>query len=81
MSVYDVIMRTVIDVPDEVVKALDCESSAKSRSRASIIREALTKYAAELDRPNMEAAFGIWSKRSKDGVDYQDDIRSEWDRE
>ncbi len=72
------LMRTVIDVPDEVVKTLDRESSSKCRSRASIIREALTKYAAQLDKPNMEAAFGLWGKRAKDGVTYQEEIRMEW---
>ena len=81
MSVYDVIMRTVIDVPDEVVETLDRVSSSKRCSRASVIREALTKYVAELDRPNMEAAFGVWSKKAKDGLEYQDGLRKEWDSE
>jgi predicted DNA-binding protein len=72
-------MRTVIDVPDEVIETLDRLSSSKRRSRASVIREALAKYVDELPMPNLQAAFGIWNKRNKDGVSYQADIRKEWD--
>jgi predicted DNA-binding protein len=72
-------MRTVIDVPDEIIETLDRLSSSKRRSRASIIREALAKYVDELPMPNLQAAFGIWNKRNKDGVSYQADIRKEWD--
>jgi len=72
-------MRTVIDVPDEVIEILDRLSSSKRRSRASVIREALAKYVDELPMPNLQAAFGIWNKRNKDGVSYQADIRKEWD--
>jgi predicted DNA-binding protein len=72
-------MRTVIDVPDEIIETLDRLSSSKRRSRASVIREALAKYVDELPMPNLQAAFGIWNKRNKDGVSYQADIRKEWD--
>ena len=72
-------MRTVIDVPDEIIEILDRLSSSKRRSRASVIREALAKYVDELPMPNLQAAFGIWNKRNKDGVSYQADIRKEWD--
>ncbi|MDG0993572.1 MAG: ribbon-helix-helix domain-containing protein [Akkermansiaceae bacterium] len=78
MTVYDVTMRTVIDVPDEVIEALDRLSSSKQRSRASFIREALARYVEQSALPNAQAAFGIWSKTNKDGVDYQTDIRREW---
>ncbi len=73
------IMRTVIDVPEEVIETLDRVSSSERRSRASVIREVLTKYVENLTQPNLEAAFGIWSDKAKDGVDYQNDLRTEWD--
>lgn len=81
MSVYDVSMRTVIDVPDEVIETLDRLSTSKKRSRASFIREALAKYVDELAAPNWEAAFGIWKSSQKDGVSYQNDLRKEWGSE
>mgnify|MGYP000701752107 CR=1 FL=1 len=78
MSVYDVTMRTVIDVPDEVIETLDRVSASEQRSRASVIREALAKYVDHLTRPDLEAAFGVWRNKAKDGVDYQNDLRKEW---
>jgi metal-responsive CopG/Arc/MetJ family transcriptional regulator len=72
-------MRTVIDVPEEVIESLDRVSASERRSRASVIREVLTKYVENLTQPNLEAAFGIWSDQVKDGVDYQNDLRTEWD--
>ena len=71
-------MRTVIDVPDDMIETLNRVSVSKKQSRASIIREALAKYVDELNRPNLNKAFGIWGAKSKDGVAYQDDLRNEW---
>ncbi|MFT7173936.1 MAG: metal-responsive CopG/Arc/MetJ family transcriptional regulator, partial [Paracoccaceae bacterium] len=34
-------MRTVIDVPDEIIQSLDQVGGAEKRSRASLIREAI----------------------------------------
>lgn len=81
MSVYAVTMRTVIDVPQEVIVSLDSVSAEENRSRASVIREALAEYVARKQEPSAQAAFGLWSDRNVDGLKYQETIRGEWERE
>lgn len=72
-------MRTVIDVPDEVIQSLDRVSDAEKRSRAALIREAITEYLRLKSVPPAEAAFGLWKQRGSDGLRYQTDIRDEWE--
>ena len=42
-SIIGINMRTIVDIPDSQVKILDQVSKKKNVSRASLIREALTK--------------------------------------
>lgn len=79
MSTYDVTMRTVIDVPEEIIKSLDRVSGVEKRSRAALIREALGEYVRMKSVPSMESAFGIWKENQVDGVGYQDELRDEWE--
>ncbi len=78
MSMYDAAMRTVIDVPDDVIKSLDRVGGVENRSRAALIREAITEYLRAKSVPSMEAAFGLWKEREIDGVQYQNELRGEW---
>jgi len=71
-------MRTVIDVPDEVIATLDRVSGKEKRSRAALIREALAEYARVKTRAPAEAAFGLWQDKTIDGIAYQDALREEW---
>lgn len=72
-------MRTIIDVPDEMIESLDRVSAAEKCSRAALIREAITEYLHQKAAPSAEAAFGLWQQRRSDGVKYQDDLRQEWE--
>ncbi|MFP4283241.1 MAG: ribbon-helix-helix protein, CopG family [Opitutales bacterium] len=72
-------MRTVIDVPDEVIQSLDRVSRAEKRPRAALIRDALTEYLRVKAVPSAEAAFGLWKQESTDGVEYQNRLRDEWE--
>ena len=72
-------MRTVIDVPDEIIQSLDQVSGVEKRSRASLIREALAEYLKLKSVPPAEAAFGLWKETPKEGVQYQNDLRDEWE--
>ena len=72
-------MRTVIDVPDEIIQSLDRVSSAEHRSRAALIREAITQYLRMKAVPSAESAFGIWKQEPTDGVEYQNRLRDEWE--
>lgn len=72
-------MRTVIDVPDEIIQSLDHVSDAERRPRAALIREAISDYLRKKSVPPAEEAFGLWKQRKTDGVRYQNDLRDEWE--
>jgi metal-responsive CopG/Arc/MetJ family transcriptional regulator len=71
-------MRTLVDLTDHQVEALDELSKTERRSRASLIRQAIDDYLAER-RSKLEGdAFGLWGKREVDGLSYQNKVRSDW---
>ena len=70
-------MRTIVDLPDHLVKSLDSIRSREKKSRAAIIREALNHYLAE-HSSSEEEAFGLWQDEPIDGLAYQEKMRAEW---
>ena len=70
-------MRTLVDIPDGLIKGLADISATEKKSRAEIIREAIAEYLLK-HQPTTEAAFGLWSDRKIDGLAYQEQVRSEW---
>lgn len=71
-------MRTLVDIPDRQLKALTRLSKSRKRSRAAIIREAVSDY-LEKERPaEKHEAFGLWGNRTVDGLGYQRKLREEW---
>lgn len=72
-------MRTIIEVPKQVIRDLDNVGRQQKKSRAAIIREAIQLYLSEKTCSDSQAAFGIWESRKKDGLKYQEQIRSEWE--
>ncbi len=78
-------MRTLVDIPEKDLEALDSLSREEKRSRASVIRAAINDYLAEKDRLKrraaLEAGFGIWKDLGIDGLEYQERMRAEWDRD
>ena len=71
-------MRTVIDVPDEIIESLDRVGGSEQRSRAALIREAIADFVQRKSNPTAEAAFGIWKQKGIDGLRYQEELRIEW---
>lgn len=74
------IMRTIIEVSDEVIASLDLIRATDKRSRAAVIREAIDIYLEMKKAPAAEAAFGLWSQNSIDGVKYQSELRNDWEK-
>lgn len=74
-------MRTIIDIPDQLVESLDRVGKTHQKSRAALVREAITDFLREKSIPQAEAAFGLWKERNQDGVAYQNDFRQEWERQ
>jgi metal-responsive CopG/Arc/MetJ family transcriptional regulator len=71
-------MRTLIDIPEKQLEALTRLSKARKRSRAAIIRDAVSAYLEKERALEKDAAFGLWGDRSTDGLAYQRKLRSEW---
>jgi len=71
-------MRTLITIEEEQAKDLDRLADRQNRSRAAVIRQAVSEY---LDRNSVDGpaeAFGLWGTRKVDGLRYQEKLRSEW---
>ena len=75
-------MRTIVDIPDTQIKFLDKLSKEKHLSRAEIIRQALSDYINSIHetKETYKSAFGLWKNKNLDSIDYQSQIRSEWDK-
>ncbi len=74
----EAILRTLVDIPDTDVQALDGVAKQTDQSRAALIREAITEYLAKHRRSDAAAAFGLWGNADDDGVAYQNRLRREW---
>jgi ribbon-helix-helix CopG family protein len=79
MTAYD-IMRTIIDLSDELIHALDRLSRREHISRAEAVRRAVILYLEhELPAETVEA-FGLWHDRQAvDALAYEDALRQEWE--
>jgi hypothetical protein len=75
-------MRTLVDIPDTELEALNTLSKSEGVSRAESIRRAIKAYVEmKTPMPKLEDGFGLWKDQDIDGLEYQLKIRSEWDRE
>jgi len=75
-------MRTLIDIPDEVVADLDALARRNGRSRAAEVREAVRDHLyAKTDNSWIARGAGYWKDRDDigDGVEYQRAIREDRD--
>lgn len=71
--------RILIDLPDQHIAILNDIAAMDSIPRAEVVRIAITKYVRErAGKAATHAAFGIWKDRNTDGLEYQDELRSEW---
>ncbi len=71
-------MRTIVDIAERQIEALDALSRAAKQSRAALIREAIDQYLARRRPSRAGEAFGLWGERRYDGLAYQAQVRSEW---
>ncbi len=79
ISSLDIIMRTLIDIPDDQVAQLaDVLAGGDGVSRAALVREAIGAYLERHGGKARESAFGLWGKGAPDGLAYQRKLRAEW---
>ncbi len=78
--------RILADLPEDDLKWLDTSAAEQGRSRASLVREAVSSYraqsAANSDLAWLDQAFGIWKDRTDigDAVEWQRRERASWTR-
>jgi len=73
-------MRTIIDLPEIQLEALDAVCAREGVSRAEGVRRAVAGYLKDARPAGPDPAFGLWRARPRDGVAYQRRLRREWDR-
>lgn len=71
-------MRTLVEIGDPDVKALDRLAQREKMSRAALIRKAINDFLVRNNADIEAEAFGLWGDRKIDGLTYQENIRSEW---
>lgn len=79
MLTNDVIMRIIVDLPDDQVTAVDKICQQKKISRAEAVRRAVSSLLDAEKQTSREAAFGVWSNRG-DARSQVDALRDEWKR-
>ena len=81
-------MRTIIDIPQELLTPLDQLAKDKGVSRAALLREMIGEQLREIKPVKLKSlrdhpAFGMCKGTDDfdglDGLAYQRKIRSEWD--
>ena len=72
-------MRTIVELPDEQIKALKRLSDDMQLSRAELMRRAVKEYLSRHQPQPVEQAFGLWKTQPKDALGVQEQLRSEWD--
>ena len=75
--------RILADLPDEDIKWLDQLAAEQGKSRASVLREAVSAYKGQVpvqgNKSWIERGAGLWKDRTDigDGVEYQRAIRED----
>jgi len=78
-------MRFLADLSDDDVKWLDQCAREQGKSRAAVLREAVSAYRSEGSKDWIDQGFGVWKDRTDlgDAVDEQRRLRAEatrpWD--
>jgi hypothetical protein len=76
-------MRTIVDLPDEQIRALDSYSKKYGVSRAEAVRRAVAMFLPRRRQRRLDfrnhPAFGSWKSRDIDPVGYQTKMRAEWE--
>lgn len=73
-------MRTIIELADLQVEALDALCRREGISRAEAIRRAVDAHVRRERERGPDPAFGLWADRREDGLAYERRLRREWTR-
>ncbi|MGI4984539.1 MAG: ribbon-helix-helix protein, CopG family [Janthinobacterium lividum] len=70
--------RILIDLPDTQLAALSALVESERRPRAAVIRDAIEAYISRHKPGSNDGVFGLRKNRRVDGLEYQQELRSEW---
>lgn len=72
--------RILVDVPAHDVRKLDEIAKREGKSRAAVLREAVSNYLEESRKEGFEKYFGLWERHGSnvDGLEYERRLREEW---
>lgn len=72
--------RFLVDVPADDVRKLDEIAKREGKSRAAVLREAVSSYLEESRKQGFEKYFGLWERHGStvDGLEYERQLREEW---
>lgn len=74
-------MRTIIDLEEAAIQALDQVAQTRGTSRAAVVREAVGRYLiTECPAHPPTACFGRWAGRGADPETAIATLRDEWER-
>jgi predicted transcriptional regulator len=71
-------MRTLVDIGDKEIQALDQLAAEKNVSRAALIRRAIDELLQKQAGKAVADAFNLWGPEAKDGLILQEELRQEW---
>jgi Ribbon-helix-helix protein, copG family len=72
--------RFLVDVPADDVRKLDEIAKREGKSRAAVLREAVSNYLEVSGKEGFEKYFGLWARHGStvDGLEYERQLREEW---
>lgn len=71
-------MRTLVTMDEKQIRELDRLARSQNRSRAAVVREAISDYLKRRATDAHQDAFGLWGRQKVDGLSYQEKMRGEW---
>ncbi|MDQ3170347.1 MAG: ribbon-helix-helix protein, CopG family [Acidobacteriota bacterium] len=71
-------MRTIVDLPQDQLDALDGICRRERISRAEAVRRAVALLVRQRSPHAAGGPFGLWRERRSDGLEYQQRLRGEW---
>lgn len=76
--------RILADLPEEEIERLDRIAREQGKSRAAVLREAVSAYTAQpaSDKAWLDVGFGLWARHGVeyDPHEYERKRRAEWTR-
>ena len=81
IAAANICIRTLIDLKDEGVAALDAQAKREGVSRAALICQAIADFPGRISSPDENAGFGAWKRDAQaalDGRAFEEKLRREW---